>query len=137
MYIDSIESLESSLTLEKLFKGLADATRLRIVNLLLQSELCVCDMQFVLGAPQPNISRHLIYLKNSGLVLDRREGTRTYYRLRARDAAASGQLFALLQALFAQGRDFAQDSARLCDAITTGVCSVSDRRPFALTPIEG
>ena len=60
--------------LEQLFKGLADQTRLRILNLLIHGELCVCDIQYVLESPQPNVSRHLTYLKNSGLVLDRRDG---------------------------------------------------------------
>src|ERR1017187_116219 len=65
--------------IEQLFKGLADVTRLRILNLLLHGELCVCDIQYVLDSAQPNISRHLMYMKNSGLVLDRREGQRIYY----------------------------------------------------------
>ena len=64
--------------LEQLFKGLADRSRLRILNLLLHAELCVCNIQYVLGSSQPNVSRHLTYLKNSGLVLDRREGARTF-----------------------------------------------------------
>ena len=67
--------------LEQLFKGLADQTRLRILNLLIHGELCVCDIQYVLESSQPNVSRHLTYLKNSGLLLDRREGARMYYRL--------------------------------------------------------
>ena len=67
--------------LEQVFKGLADQTRLRILNLLLHGELCVCDIQYVLESSQPNVSRHLTYLKNSGLVVDRREGARMYYRL--------------------------------------------------------
>ncbi len=62
--------------LDQYFRGLADATRVRILNLLLHGELCVCDIQRVLDSPQPNVSRHLTYLKNSGLVLDRREGFR-------------------------------------------------------------
>jgi hypothetical protein len=59
--------------LEQYFKALGDANRLRILNLLLHGELCVCDIQFVLAASQPNVSRHLAYLKNSGLVIDRRD----------------------------------------------------------------
>lgn len=66
---------------EQIFKALADANRLRIVNLLLHGELCVCDIQYVLENSQPNISRHLAYLKNSGMVADRRDGYRVFYRL--------------------------------------------------------
>ena len=60
--------------LEQYFKALGDNNRLRIINLLLHGELCVCDIQFVLENSQPNVSRHLSYLKNSGMVLDRRDG---------------------------------------------------------------
>ena len=67
--------------LEQTFKALADATRLRTLNLLLHGELCVCDIQFVLDSPQPNVSRHLTYLKNAGLVEHLREGSRSYYSL--------------------------------------------------------
>src|SRR5450759_203530 len=67
--------------LEQYFKALADSNRLRILNILLHGELCVCDIQYVLQTSQPNVSRHLSYLKNSGLVIDRRDGARIFYRL--------------------------------------------------------
>ena len=54
--------------LEQYFKALGDNNRLRIINLLLHGELCVCDIQYVLENSQPNVSRHLAYLKNSGMV---------------------------------------------------------------------
>ena len=54
--------------LEQYFKALADRNRLRIKPAAAW-RLCVCDIQFVLEASQPNVSRHLAYLKNSGLVL--------------------------------------------------------------------
>ncbi len=69
------------MNLEDYFRGLSDPTRLRIMNLLLRSELCGCDLQRALEIPQASASRHLIYLRRSGLVLDRREGYRVYYRL--------------------------------------------------------
>ena len=64
------------------FKALSDETRLRILGLLLQGELCVCDLVAVLDLPQSTISRHLAYLKNSGLVEDRREGVWMHYQLK-------------------------------------------------------
>src|ERR1019366_10315030 len=79
--LESSEEISTMRELEQLFKGLADQTRLRILNLLIHGELCVCEIQYVLESSQPNVSRHLIYLKNSGLVLDRREGARMYYQL--------------------------------------------------------
>jgi ArsR family transcriptional regulator len=114
--------------LEGLFKGLADRTRLRIMNLLLRGELCVCDIQFVLGSPQPNISRHLAYLKHSGLVLDRREGQRMFYRLPDADDPTRKQLFALLRETFRASPEFALDARILKEAIAQGSCSVSEPR---------
>ena len=86
--------------LEQCFKGLADQNRLRILNLLLHGELCVCDIHYVLETSQPNTSRHLIYLKNAGLILDRREGTRMYYRLAKPDEEIHKLLFAFLRSAF-------------------------------------
>src|SRR5919197_1359888 len=67
--------------LESLFKALADATRLRILGLLLTGEVCVCDIHETLRIPQPKASRHLAYLRRSGLVETRREGLWIHYRL--------------------------------------------------------
>ncbi|HMF93985.1 MAG TPA: metalloregulator ArsR/SmtB family transcription factor [Vicinamibacterales bacterium] len=67
--------------MEALFKALADATRLRILGLLLTGEVCVCDIHESLGIPQPKASRHLAYLRRSGLVETRREGLWIHYRL--------------------------------------------------------
>src|SRR6195256_3364576 len=67
--------------MEALFKALADATRLRILGLLLTGEVCVCDIHESLKIPQPKASRHLAYLRRSGLVETRREGLWVHYRL--------------------------------------------------------
>jgi ArsR family transcriptional regulator len=66
---------------ERLFKALADGTRLRILGLLLTGEVCVCDIHESLRIPQPKASRHLAYLRNAGLVEARREGLWMHYRL--------------------------------------------------------
>ena len=66
----------------RLFKSLADETRLQILWLLMgQEELCVCDIMRVLGITQSKASRHLRYLYHLGLVSDRREGLWMYYSL--------------------------------------------------------
>src|SRR5687768_2464965 len=54
--------------LDGLFRGFADPTRLRILNVLCAGELCVSDIVEVVGLPQPAVSRHLAYLRRSGLV---------------------------------------------------------------------
>ena len=63
------------------FKALSDETRLRILALLSNGEMCVCDLMAILDLPQSTVSRHLAYLRNSGWVQDRRQGVWMYYRL--------------------------------------------------------
>src|SRR5882672_4345493 len=67
--------------METVFKALADETRLRILGLLLAREVCVCDIHESLKIPQSKASRHLAYLRRSGLVETRREGLWIHYRL--------------------------------------------------------
>ena len=62
-------------------KTLSDETRLRILNLLYEKELCVCDIMETLQITQAKASRHLIYLKNAGLVKDRKHAQWVYYSI--------------------------------------------------------
>jgi DNA-binding transcriptional ArsR family regulator len=65
--------------LANLLRALADPSRLRILNILSHQCMCVCDLQTVLGLPQPLASRHLASLRHAGLVEDRRGGTWVCY----------------------------------------------------------
>ena len=78
MTTDAAVSLDS---VEETYKALADRTRLRILALLVDGEVCVCDIHDTLRLPQPTASRHLAYLRRAGLVEARREGTWMHYRL--------------------------------------------------------
>lgn len=69
--------------LEAVFKALADKTRLRILALLGNNEVCVCHIHDTLRLPQPTASRHLAYLRKSGLVDARRDGVWMHYRVSA------------------------------------------------------
>ena len=66
-------------TTNTLFRAFADPTRLRLLNLLLEQELCVCELCEILDEVQPKISRHLAYLRRAGLVTVREEGKWKYY----------------------------------------------------------
>jgi ArsR family transcriptional regulator len=68
--------------LAQLYKALSEETRIRIMMLLTQGELCVCDIQAVLDEPQSKVSRHLAYLKHSGLVNSRRVGIWMHYLIK-------------------------------------------------------
>jgi ArsR family transcriptional regulator len=67
--------------MERLFKALADTTRLRILGLLLAGEVCVCHIHESLRIPQSKASRHLAYLRRAGLVATRKAGLWVHYRL--------------------------------------------------------
>jgi ArsR family transcriptional regulator len=72
------EQVESQLTM---FKALANQHRIRILEALRDGELCACELQVVLDAPQSTVASHLRELKDAGLVKTRRQGKWTYYRI--------------------------------------------------------
>lgn len=75
--------------MENFFLAVADKTRLRILNLIGDDEVCVCFFTEALQEPQPKISRHLAYLRRAGVVETRRDGKWIYYRLaQPKDEAA-------------------------------------------------
>jgi ArsR family transcriptional regulator len=105
-----------AVTLEELFKALAEPIRRRLLNLIGEQEVCVCYFVEGLEAPQPTISRHLAYLRNVGLVQARRDGKWMHYSLvlpRSREAAE-----VLKAALKAMQSDpgYQRDRARLTKA---------------------
>ena len=64
------------------YAALSDETRLRLVSLMKDGEVCVCHLQDVLKTNQPKISRHLAYLRRAGVVEARRDGKWMHYRLK-------------------------------------------------------
>jgi ArsR family transcriptional regulator len=88
--------------MENLFLGLADKTRLRILNLIRDDEVCVWFFTEVLGESQPKISRHLAYLRNAGIVSARRDGKWIFYSITPADEPARRILLEVLDSLSAQ-----------------------------------
>ncbi len=105
-------------TLERLFKALADPTRLRVISLLMQGEVCVCHLHESLQIPQPKTSRHLAYLKRAGLVADRKSGQWVYYRLSEPANELVGTLMAAVTHCLTHVSTIDQDVRRL--SRTTG-----------------
>ncbi|HBA89552.1 MAG TPA: ArsR family transcriptional regulator [Geobacter sp.] len=102
----------------QIFRALADETRLRILALLLsQGELCVCDIIAALKLPQSTVSRHLAYLRKSGLVSDRRCGLWMYYSLAPEQKGFRGVLIQFLRQNLA---DFPTTKA---DSTSLAVCA--------------
>jgi len=98
----------------EIFKALSDETRLRLVNLFLQTDedLCVCEMVDALELPQYQISKHLAILKNAGLLQASREGTWVYHRLEREESLLLRDLFKVLSRHLNQ-QTFTEDAARL------------------------
>src|SRR6187401_2689036 len=117
--------------LETAFKALADATRLRILGLLLTGEVCVCHIHESLKIPQPKASRHLAYLRKAGLVETRREGLWVHYRL----AVSSEPILRIVQQAVAQALRHVEavqkDAERL--EVRTGCCLpvVGEWQPYS------
>jgi ArsR family transcriptional regulator len=87
--------------LDRLFRGFADPTRLRILNVLAAGELCVCDIVDLLDLPQPTVSRHLAYLRRSGLVEATRSWRFAHYRLADSHSPVQQNLLACVRSCFA------------------------------------
>jgi ArsR family transcriptional regulator len=104
--------------IDLLFRALADPTRLRLLNLIADSEICVCYFVEILGISQPKISRHLAYLRRAGIVAARRQGRWMHYRLVVpQDAVASSILKETLKHLRERPnmrRDFAKLGTARC-----------------------
>src|ERR1700682_5895806 len=81
MFEPATTGSDQVLSVERIFRALADPTRVRVLHLLRQGPLCVGDLVAVLRVPQPTASRHLAYLRKSGLVHDERRGPWSFYRL--------------------------------------------------------
>ena len=106
---DIIEKARRDLTdghalqkMAEMFKVMNDPTRLKIINALMLSEMCVCDIATLMDMTQPTISHHLKVLRQSGHIKYRREGKMVYYSL---DDEHIGVLFqnALAHALCSRG----------------------------------
>ncbi len=104
---------EMLVELESFFMALADKTRLRLLNLMRNGEICVCFFTEVLEESQPKISRHLAYLRNAGLVEARRDGKWMHYKIiEPTNQIAANILRETLASLQTQA-DLQQDYVRL------------------------
>jgi ArsR family transcriptional regulator, arsenate/arsenite/antimonite-responsive transcriptional repressor len=105
----------------RLFRALGDETRVRIVALLSQGELCVCHIEAALEISQPNASRQLSVLRAAGVVTRRRDGNWTYYRLSDPPDEESRRVLRSLKRMAA--RDLLRDDIdRLKRATGPGAC---------------
>ena len=110
----------------RIHKALADETRLRIVSLLMTAgKLCVCDLMKALNLPQSTASRHLAYLRDSGLINDERKGIWMYYSIQDNGDIVS-EVFKSLKIELHDNQIVDRDRRRLLDYLAikkAGTCS--------------
>jgi ArsR family transcriptional regulator len=105
-----------------MFRSFSDPIRLRILHLLLKGELCVGDLVRILQVPQPTASRHLAYLRKSGLVLARKNGHWSFYRLAPTQTVFHRNLVECLQSCFGDVPEIAADVERAARLQASGGC---------------
>src|SRR5688572_19164473 len=101
--------------LELFFSALADRTRLRLLNLMRDGEVCVCFFAGSIGTNNPKISRHLSYLKRAGLVEARRDGKWMHYRITQPADEIASEVFEATMKMLAEDREMQADRRRLVD----------------------
>ena len=102
--------------MDKLLRALADKTRLRLLNLLGNDEVCVCFFVEILGESQPKISRHLAYLRRAGIVGARREGKWMHYRIIDPPNPHAARVLSEIRACLAEDKDMRRERGRLVSA---------------------
>jgi len=105
--------MKKKFPLERLFRALADPTRLRLINLVAKQEVCVCYFVEVIGVPQPKISRHLAYLRRAGIVAARREGKWMHYKLVVPSDPHAGSILRATVDALREDKELQRDFQRL------------------------
>lgn len=106
---------EKGFNAELFFSALADRTRLRLLNLLRDGEVCVCFFAGTLETNNPKISRHLSYLKRASLVSGRRDGKWMHYSLQRPSEKTAAEVFDAMMKMFESNEEMKEDRKRLVD----------------------
>ena len=109
-------ALKMPFDLALFFQALGDPTRLRLLNLMGDQEICVCYFVEILNSPQPKISRHLAYLRRAGIVAARREGKWMHYRVVMPPHPGAAEVLKQTLATLRGEKAMQADSARLAKA---------------------
>ena len=113
--------VKQAFDMERFFQALGDNTRLRLLNLMGDQEVCVCYFVEILGGPQPKISRHLAYLRSAGIVSARREAKWMHYRIAMPEHIGAAQILKQTLEWLKEEKQMQKDRAQL----TKACCSPS------------
>lgn len=114
--------------MEVFFSALADRTRLRLLNLIGNQEVCVCYFVEIMQVSQPKVSRHLAYLRRAGLVKSRRVAKWVHYRIIEPTNADAAHLFGEVRQMLARDPEMKRERTRLVK-----VCCAPEQPP----PLQG
>jgi len=120
--LDATATAPTARQVNLMFRAFSDPTRLRIMHLIRDRELCVGDIVSVLRLPQPTVSRHLAYLRRAHLVTGRKDGLWVYYSLAAPDSSFHQRLIGCLAGCFDDVPDIARDAQRAGKVRQSGGC---------------
>ena len=109
-------------SVDRIFRAFSDRTRLRILSLLKQGELCVGDLVEILKLPQPKVSRHLAYLRKAGLVQTREAGLWNFYSLASARTPFHRKMIECLGACFGDVPEIARDAGKARTLKKSGGC---------------
>lgn len=121
-------SNEKSFNMKLFFAALADTTRLRLLNLMEEAEVCVCYFVEVIGTNQPKISRHLAYLRKAGIVAARRDGIWAHYRITPPKNEHAAKALQDIQAWLREDAEMQKDKkqmAKMC-------CAPVSKQPISI-----
>ena len=121
--------------MDRFFRAFADHTRLRLLNLMREDEVCVCFFTEILGTHQPKISRHLAYLRRAGIVSARREGQWMHYKICEPENADAARVLQDVMKWLANDKQMQRERQRLekvCCAPTLPVRIQSAPRPASI-----
>jgi len=104
------------------FKALADKTRLRIISLLFEKNLCVCEITDILKMTQSRISRHLGILKQAGFIEEERKGKWVIYKISNR----RNHLLSHIQRQLKNEPKYAADMARMKKTLEKKLCPINN-----------
>jgi ArsR family transcriptional regulator, arsenate/arsenite/antimonite-responsive transcriptional repressor len=110
---------QKTFNMERFFQSLGDNTRLRLLNLMGDQEICVCYFVEILDQPQPKISRHLAYLRNAGVVAARRDGKWMHYRIVMPPNEGAANVLQQTLQWFSEEKAMQADRAKLTKACCT------------------
>lgn len=108
--------------IDTMFRAFSDRTRLRILRLLVDGEICVGDLVEILQLPQPTVSRHLAYLRKAELVEVRKEGQWVYYSLATSQSSFQSKLYECLEDCFGEVPELKADARRAKKVKRSGGC---------------